>query len=306
MAKRSYTHSAYWYAYHGGYTHSDAGTYTGRYLDLHTYRPRLRGDSNGEFSSREWFARRNSSASFDSTFNPLLFGACLAADIGCAMRDTVRRICDPEERALMKAELRRNLRIVRRPFYYAREKKRRRELAAERRKILRRSTTAPMPTPRGLLAAWNVRKESKESMIRLGGMLHDLACYVDSSLRIDGNGDVVGRNGGIRGWLRENLPELAGKYKTLMRYKAMAIRLRQATQTMDPTPTAKLLKHPQPEIVKALLKDVRTTFSSLEAGISFYISPATIFAEKSSLFRSKKRLRRVGKDIRKRFLKKVV
>ena len=176
----------------------------------------------------------------------------------------------------------------------------------ERRKILRRSTTAPMPTPKGLLAAWNVRKESKEAMIRLGGMLHDLACYVDSSLRIDGNGDVVGRNGGIRGWLRENLPELAGKYKTLMRYKAMAIRLRQATQTMDPTPTAKLLKHPQPEIVKALLKDVRTTFSSLEAGISFYISPATIFAEKSSLFRSKKRLRRVGKDIRKRFLKKVV
>ena len=222
------------------------------------------------------------------------------------MRDTVRRICDPEERALMKAELRRNLRIVRRPFYYAREKKRRRELAAERRKILRRSTTAPMPTPRGLLAAWNVRKESKEAMIRLSGMLHDLACYVDSSLRIDGNGDVVGRNGGIRGWLRENLPELAGKYKTLMRYKAMAIRLRQATQTMDPTPTAKLLKHPQPEIVKALLKDVRTTFSSLEAGISFYISPATIFAEKSSLFGSKKRLRRVGKDIRKRFLKKVV
>ena len=217
------------------------------------------------------------------------------------MRDTVRRICDPEERALMKAELRRNLRIVRRPFYYAREKKRRRELAAERRKILRRSTTAPMPTPRGLLAAWNVRKESKEAMIRLGGMLHDLACYVDSSLRIDGNGDVVGRNGGIRGWLREkNLPELAGKYKTLMRYKAMAIRLRQATQTMDPTPTAKLLKHPQPEIVKALLKDVRTTFSSLEAGISFYISPATIFAEKSSLFGSKNRFegweRTSGKD----------
>ena len=58
-------------------------------------------------------------------------------------------------------------------------------------------------------------------------MLHDLECYVDNCLRFDESGDVVGRNGGIRGWIKENLPELSPKYKTLMRYKAMAIRLRQ-------------------------------------------------------------------------------
>ena len=72
------------------------------------------------------------------------------------------------------------MRSLRRPFYYARETERRRRLAAERRKINRRYTTAPAPTPDALLAAWKARKDSREAMIRLGGMLHDLECYVDN------------------------------------------------------------------------------------------------------------------------------
>ena len=289
MSSRSYSHSAYWYAYHSGYTHSEGATYTARYLDLHTYRPRLRERPGGEWSSRDWFAWRNSEKQLDSTFNPLLFGACIAYDIGLAMRDVARRFSDPEERARMKAELHRELRIVRRPFYYARETRRRRELAAARRKITRRRTTAPMPTPEGLLAAWNARKESKEAMIRLGGMLHDLACYVDSSLRFDAAGEVVGRNGGIRGWLKENLPELSAKYKTLMRYKAMAIRLRQATETEDPVPTEKLLEEPQKKEVKELLSDFRMTFSSLEEGLAFLVSPKTVLAERRKRRRGDRR-----------------
>ena len=108
------------------------------------------------------------------------------------------------------------------------------------------------------------RKESKENMIRLGGMLQDLECYVDNRLRCDEGGAIVGRNGGIRGWLRDNLPELLPRYKTLMRYKAMAIRLRQATETKDPTPTSALLDaEPRCELVEELLEDFRTTFSFL-------------------------------------------
>ena len=279
MSRRSYRHSAYWYAYHCGYTYSESSTYAGSYLDVHTYRPRMRERAGGEFDSRDWFAWRNAGKRLDSSFNPLLFGACIAMDIGVAMRETVRRLADPDERARMKAELRRELRIIRRPFYYARETKRRRELAAARRKITRRRTTAPMPTPEGLLAAWNVRKSSKEAMIRLGGMLHDLACYVDSTLRFDEGGNVVGRNGGIRGWLDEHLPELSPKYKTLMRYKAMAIKLRQATDTTDPTPTERLLTVPQTQVVRELLQDPRTTFASLEQGIAFLLSLNTVLAE---------------------------
>ena len=279
MSSRSYTHSAYWYAYHCGYTHSEAKNFIGEYLDIHSYRPRMHERADGEFHGEDWLAWRNSSKRLDSTFNPLMLGACIAMDIGVAMRDTVRRIADPEERAQMAAELRRELRIVRRPFYYARETARRRALAAERRKITRRRTTAPMPTPEGLLAAWNARKESKEAMIRLGGMLHDLACYVDSSLRFDEYGNVVGRNGGIRGWLDECLPELAPKYKTLMRYKAMAIKLRQATGTEDPVPTEKLLDEPRKKEVRELLEDFRMTFSSLEEGVLALVDPEAVFRE---------------------------
>ena len=277
---RSYSHSAYWYAYHSGRTYSEAKTYTGDYLDRHTYRPRMRERSDGEFRGADWLEWRNSGKSLDSTFNPLVLGVAIAMDIGLAMREVVRKVVDPEEREKMKAEFRRELRIVRRPFYYARETKRRRELAAERRKITRRRTTAPMPTPEGLLAAWNARKESKEAMIRLGGMLHDLACYVDSSLKFDEGGNVVGRNGGIRGWLAEHLPELSPKYKTLMRYKAMAIKLRQATGTEDPVPTEKLLEKPQKKEVKELLEDFRTTFSSLEEGVAFLVSPTAVLEDR--------------------------
>ena len=229
MARKAYEHSAYWYAKNRGWTRSDGATHVERLVDG------VRRDL--AFGG----GRVNGSLSCD----PLGFGACLAVcaamDIGEAMRETARKVADPAARDRMRRELLRDLRAVRRPFYYARETARRRALAAARRKLSRRTTTAPEPTPADVRAAWERRKGSMADMIRLGGMLHDLACYVDSSLRFDANGDVAGRNGGIRGWLRENLPELFPKYKTLMRYKAMAIRLRQATGTGDPTPTSALL-----------------------------------------------------------------
>ena len=283
MAQKAYKHSAYWYAYHNGWTYSEAKTYTGRYLDIHTYRPRMRERPDGEFNGKDWFKWREADTKFDSTFNPLLLCAFAMVDIGLAMRDTVSKFTDPVKRDEMKRELMRDLRRLRRPFYYERETKRRRELAAERRKITRRSTSAPMPTPNEILAAWNARKESREAMIRLGGMLQDLECYVDNCLRFDESGDVVGRNGGIKGWLAENLPDLLPKYKTLMRYKAMAVRLRQATDTRDPKPTSALLDEtPRHEVVAAILSEEEPVFSHVFATLDHMLSPETVFLDAPS------------------------
>ena len=279
MIRKKYEHSAYYYAYRYGWTYSEARTLAGKYLDQHTYRPRMRQRPDEEWSSKEWFKWRNASKEIDSTFNPILFAAFAAVDIGIAMRDTVRTIADPVERDRMKRELIRDLRRVRRPFYYAQEVERRRSLAIERRKIRRRRTTAPMPTPDELLKAWNERKSSREAMIILGGMMHDLECYVDNCLRFDEAGNVVGRNGGIRGWIADNVPELLPKYKTLMRYKALAVRIRQATETKDPKPTSKLLVKPLHKAVKIILANETPVFAHVFAMVEHMLSPATVMLD---------------------------
>ena len=125
--------------------------------------------------------------------------------------------------------------------HYEAEKARRRAMAEERRRVRRRTTTNPPPSAEVLLEAWRHAKESKEALVRFGSMLQDLECYVDNSLRMDGTGRIVGRNAGIKGWLRENLPELSAHYCTVMRYKAAAKKLRQIVGLSDPTPVAAVL-----------------------------------------------------------------
>ena len=279
MTSRKYEHSAYYYAYRYGWTYSEARTNAGKYLDQHTYRPRIHKHPVEEWSSKYWFKWRNQRKEIDSTFNPLLLAAFAAVDIGIAMRDAVRTIADPIERDRMKRELMRDLRQVRRPFYYAQEVERRRSLAIERRKIRRRRTTAPMPTPEDLRSAWNERKSSREAMILLGGMMHDLECYVDNCLKFDETGNVIGRNGGIRGWIADNVPELLAKYKTLMRYKALAVRLRQATGTKDPKPTSNLLVKPLHKAVKTILADKEPVFSRVVTDLEHMLSPQTVFLD---------------------------
>jgi len=264
-----YIHSAYWYAKNYGWTHSDAPSYTLRYLDMYDCRVRM---ANGRFM------HGMEAAMSGPMFNPIMFGVCIAMDIGVAMRREVAKIADPVEREKTKKALLREVQRLRRPFYYERETKRRRELAAERRRLHRRTTLAEEPTAEDVLAAWEQRKESKEAMVRLGGMLHDLECYVDNSLRLDCEGNVVGRNRGIRGWIAANLPQLTPKYKTLMRYKAMALKLRQATDTRDPKPTARLLtEEPRHEVVAEILTDPRPTFSALLDVLDRRLSPERVF-----------------------------
>ena len=282
MARARYSHSAYWYAKNYGYTRSDRATFAERYVDYCT-RPARGGGT------------------YLQDFNPLLLGIYAMMDVGVAVKRDVDTLRDPVERDRIRREMVQGLRSLRRPFYYARETERRRRLAAQRRKVNRRYTTAPAPTPEAILAAWKARKESREAMVRLGGMLHDLECYVDNCLKIDDSGAVVGRNGGIRGWIRENLPELSPRYKTLMRYKALAIRLRQATDTRDPTPTSALLEGKRHEAVEEILSDPAPVFSRVFAALEHRLSPDTVFLDPAQrISRRSKAKKRVKKQAKRR------
>ena len=130
---------------------------------------------------------------------------------------------------------------LRRPLYYAREKARREALAAERRRVGGRRTTSPCPTREAVLDAWIHRRESHGAAVRFGSLIHDLECYVDNSLLRDESGAIVGRRGGVKAWLQENIPSLYVRYTTVMRYKAMAKKLMQVTGLADPIPAAAVL-----------------------------------------------------------------
>ena len=127
-----------------------------------------------------------------------------------------------------------------RPKYYEKENIRRRELARERRRILSRTTISDCPSKEAILDAFMHRKDSKEAAIHFGSLIHDLECYVDNELRFD-RGKIIGRNAGIKGWLGENIPLLLQKYSTIMRYKAMAKKLKQLVELDDPMPAEVVL-----------------------------------------------------------------
>ena len=128
-----------------------------------------------------------------------------------------------------------------RPAHYEAEKARRQMMAKERRRMTRRTTVNTCPSKDGLLMAWRHVRDSKESLIHFGSMMQDLECYVDNSLRFDGAGRIVGRNTGIKGWLRDNIPEMADHYTSVIRYKATAKKLRQIVGLADPTPVTVVL-----------------------------------------------------------------
>ena len=90
------------------------------------------------------------------------------------------------------------------------------------------------------------RRDSHAAAVRFGSLVHDLECYVDNSLLHDGNGAIVGRRGGVKAWLQVNIPALYVRYTTVMRYKAMAKKLRQVVGLADPVPAEAVLA-PQAE-----------------------------------------------------------
>lgn len=141
------------------------------------------------------------------------------------------------------------IRRLRRPTYYERERKRRQKLADARREIRKHHTLNPQPTFDAIRAALRIARSSPEAALRLGSLLEDLECFVDNTLRFDGQGRIVGRKGGIKRLLEREAPDLFEKYSTIMRYKAMAKRFRQACGSGEPVPPAMLL--PEPEAIDA-------------------------------------------------------
>ena len=136
------------------------------------------------------------------------------------------------------------IRRLRRPTYYERERKRRQKLADARREIRKHHTLNPQPTFDAIRAALRIARSSPEAALRLGSLLEDLECFVDNTLRFDGQGRIVGRKGGIKRLLEREAPDLFEKYSTIMRYKAMAKRFRQACGSGEPIPPAMLLPEP--------------------------------------------------------------
>ena len=116
------------------------------------------------------------------------------------------------------------------------------------RRALRSRRTASRhepPTPKTLLEAWERSRSSLEGKLLLGALLQDLEPAVDNAYIRDADGEIVGRNPGLRGWLRERCPELSRRYKTLMRYKALADKFLRACGLTEPW-TAEDLLPPDP------------------------------------------------------------
>ena len=134
---------------------------------------------------------------------------------------------------------------LRRPTYYEKERERRRKLAEARREIRRHHTLNPKPAFDAIRAALRVARGSPEDALRLGSLLEDLECFVDNTLIHDAQGQIVGRRGGIKRLLQREAPDLFAKYSTIMRYKAMAKRFRQACGSAEPVPPAALLPAPE-------------------------------------------------------------
>lgn len=143
---------------------------------------------------------------------------------------------------LLRRELDRYIRRTRRPTYYDEERRRRRLLAESRRAVMVRRTANPRPTLEAVRAAYACRNDSPVAALRLGGLLEDLECFVDSRLCFArGTGRICGREGGIKRLLEAEAPDLYRHYKTLMSYKARARKYRQACDVRDPVPADALL-----------------------------------------------------------------
>ena len=92
--------------------------------------------------------------------------------------------------------------------------------------------------------------------IKLGSMLLDAEATVDSSLIRDRDGEIVGRNGGLRGWILDNCPELLPHYAALTGYRRLAWETRDAADLFDPVP-AELLLAAEPEVERRIRPTLR-------------------------------------------------
>lgn len=83
------------------------------------------------------------------------------------------------------------------------------------------------PTAAAVAAAWTPAPRPLSQALLLGSRLVDLsAAHPIRTVRAADGNRVAGREGGLRPWFRQSLPDLP--YSTAMRYRQLAQRLRQA------------------------------------------------------------------------------
>ena len=157
---------------------------------------------------------------------------------------------------IARREIDRHLHRLRRPSYYETERRRRLALSEERRKFSRRRTLNEKPCMDAIRDALSRAHESVEDMVRLGSLMEDLECYVDNSPYFREDGSFAGRRGGIRRLLESEAPDLYAHYKTLMRYKALSKRFRQAVGVGDPIPASSVLPSAEAALPTSARNDV--------------------------------------------------
>ena len=124
-----------------------------------------------------------------------------------------------------------------------------RRTGAPIRRLCRRSLN-PAPSPETLAAAFAAARGRGrvEEKLRCGSLLLDLEATVDSSLRRTEDGEITGRNPGLRGWIGEHLPILLNHYASLMQYRRLAQAFREAHGLRDPHPASVLLDDEAPRL----------------------------------------------------------
>ncbi len=162
------------------------------------------------------------------------------------------------ERKRCRILLRKKFALARRAKYYSADNLRRQRLAKDRRRQGKRRTLSSAPTPEEVRQAWKYRKDSKEAMIHLGSIMLDLDCYVERGCKwVDDK--VVARDSGALGWIRCFVPELEEHYKSLMFYKSLAKKLRQATNLAESVFNQETL-HP---IISRIFRNSKVTITSI-------------------------------------------
>ena len=97
--------------------------------------------------------------------------------------------------------------------------------------IHRKTSVNAPPSPEALRRAWEAAHGARGSLagkLLAGTLLSDLEPAVDQTYVRAGDGTIVGRRPGLKGWMRVNCPDLVPHYKALMSYKALADKLRKA------------------------------------------------------------------------------
>ena len=128
--------------------------------------------------------------------------------------------------------------------------------------IRKRRSLNPIPTAEQVEAQWCVTRKNRSPIekVHLGTMLAALESTVDNALLRDDFGNIIGRNPGLRGWVKEHCPHLVPHYKTLMRYKALADKMQEVYGLDDPLPATLLL--PEQEESKGQISDSKNYINS--------------------------------------------